>query len=129
MGREGKKPDVEKERHWRKVIGEAARSGAFIRQFCRERGLRNRLWHFVGHVLLISRIGARRRQCQRTFQSTFLYTITADPGLSLISTVRPFSIRFLPETRVEPSRSRFVIWYCAAGSRPDRRKVSLASPL
>ena len=32
--------DVEKERHWRKVIGEAARSGLSIREFCRGRRLK-----------------------------------------------------------------------------------------
>ena len=34
MEREGKRRDVEKERCWRKVIREAARSGVSIRQFC-----------------------------------------------------------------------------------------------
>jgi len=29
-----KRRDVDKERYWRKVIGEAARSGVSIRQFC-----------------------------------------------------------------------------------------------
>jgi len=40
MQGEGKKRDMEKERHWRKVIGEAARSGVSIRQFCRQRRLK-----------------------------------------------------------------------------------------
>jgi len=40
MEGEGKRRDVEKERYWRRVIGEAARSGVSIRQFCRERRLR-----------------------------------------------------------------------------------------
>ncbi len=40
MEREGKRRLVEKERYWRRVIGEAARSGVSIRQFCRERRLR-----------------------------------------------------------------------------------------
>ncbi len=34
MKGEGKRRDVEKERYWRKVIGEAARSGVSTRQFC-----------------------------------------------------------------------------------------------
>jgi hypothetical protein len=32
--------DVEKERKWRKVIGEQRRSGLSIRQYCRQHGLR-----------------------------------------------------------------------------------------
>jgi len=40
MEREGKKRDVEKERYWRRVIGEAARSGVSIRRFCQQRKLR-----------------------------------------------------------------------------------------
>ena len=40
MKGEGKRRDIEKERYWRKVIGEAARSGVSVRQFCRQRRLR-----------------------------------------------------------------------------------------
>ena len=35
-----KRRDVEKERYWRRVIGEAARSGISIRRFCQQRKLR-----------------------------------------------------------------------------------------
>jgi hypothetical protein len=35
-----KRRDVEKERHWRRVIGEAARSGVSIRRFCQQRQIR-----------------------------------------------------------------------------------------
>ena len=35
-----KRRDVEKERYWRRVIGEAARSGMSIRRFCEQRKLR-----------------------------------------------------------------------------------------
>ena len=38
MGRNQR--DVEKERYWAKVIGEAARSGGSIREFCRQRKLK-----------------------------------------------------------------------------------------
>lgn len=37
MQEDGKRRGVEKERYWRRVIGEVARSGVTIRQFCRER--------------------------------------------------------------------------------------------
>jgi len=33
----GKRPEVEKDRYWRNVIHEAARSGMSIREFCRQR--------------------------------------------------------------------------------------------
>ena len=32
--------DIEKERHWAKVIREAARSGKSVREFCRQRKLK-----------------------------------------------------------------------------------------
>lgn len=35
-----KKHDVEKERYWQRTIGEAARSGISIREFCRQRRLK-----------------------------------------------------------------------------------------
>ena len=38
--------DVEKERHWQKVIREAARSGLSIREFCRGRRLRESQFHW-----------------------------------------------------------------------------------
>jgi hypothetical protein len=40
MQRQEKRRDVEKERYWRRVIGEAARSGISIRRFCQQRQLR-----------------------------------------------------------------------------------------
>jgi hypothetical protein len=36
----GKKPDVRKHRHWEQVIREAARSGLSIREFCRQRRIK-----------------------------------------------------------------------------------------
>jgi transposase-like protein len=38
--------DVEKERHWQKIIREAATSGLSIRQFCREHGLGESQFHW-----------------------------------------------------------------------------------
>ena len=40
MGGEKKRRDVQKERYWGKVIGEAARSGISIRRFCQRRKLK-----------------------------------------------------------------------------------------
>jgi hypothetical protein len=36
----GKKHDVEKQRYWQRTIGDAARSGMSIREFCRQRRLK-----------------------------------------------------------------------------------------
>ena len=36
----GNKTDAEKHRYWQRTIGEAARSGVSIREFCRQRRLR-----------------------------------------------------------------------------------------
>jgi transposase len=36
----GKNRDVEKQRYWQRTIGDAARSGMSIREFCRQRRLR-----------------------------------------------------------------------------------------
>ena len=41
-----KRRDVDNERYWRKVIGEAARSGVSIRQFCRQRRLKESQFHW-----------------------------------------------------------------------------------
>ena len=37
MQRQEKRSDVEKERYWRRAIGEAARSGVSIRRSCQQR--------------------------------------------------------------------------------------------
>jgi hypothetical protein len=36
----GRKRDMEKQRYWQRTIGEAARSGMSIREFCRQRRLK-----------------------------------------------------------------------------------------
>lgn len=43
--------DVEKERHWQKVIRQAATSGLSIRQYCREHRLRESQFHWWQHKL------------------------------------------------------------------------------
>jgi len=45
------KKDVEKERYWQKVIGEAARSGVSARAFCRQRRLRESQFYWWRHHL------------------------------------------------------------------------------
>ena len=36
----GNKPDVEKRLYWQRMLGEAARSGMSMREFCRQRRLK-----------------------------------------------------------------------------------------
>ena len=55
----GRKLDVEKHRHWRRVIGEAARSGVSIREFCRQRRIKESQFYWWQRKL-------RDRQPQRT---------------------------------------------------------------
>ena len=43
---QAKRRDVQKERYWQKVIGEAARSGQSIREFCRRRHLKENQFYW-----------------------------------------------------------------------------------
>ena len=43
--------DLEKERYWRQRIGEAARSGLSIREFCRQQGLKESQFHWWQRTL------------------------------------------------------------------------------
>ena len=45
------KGDAEKARYWQKTISEAARSGISIRQFCRQRRLRESQFYWWQHKL------------------------------------------------------------------------------
>lgn len=51
MEKAAKARDVEKERFWGKVIGEAARSGLSIREFCRGRKLKESQFYWWQRVL------------------------------------------------------------------------------
>jgi hypothetical protein len=57
-----KRRDVEKERYWRRVIGEAARSGISIRRFCEQRKLRESQFYWWQREL-------EKRQQARTLAS------------------------------------------------------------
>jgi transposase len=46
---------VEKQRYWRRVIGDAARSGMSIREFCRRRHLKESQFHWWNRKLKASR--------------------------------------------------------------------------
>jgi hypothetical protein len=47
--------DLEKERYWRKMIGEAARSGISTREFCRQRRLKESQFYWWQHKLKAGR--------------------------------------------------------------------------
>jgi hypothetical protein len=57
-----KRGDVEKERYWQKVIGEAARSGKSIRAFCREQKLKESQFYWWQRKLRERREERRRRR-------------------------------------------------------------------
>jgi hypothetical protein len=57
-----KRRDVEKERYWRKVIGEAARSGVSIRRFCQQRKLKESQFYWWQRTLNERQASALRSQ-------------------------------------------------------------------
>ena len=59
MSRRGR--DMEKERYWQRTIREAARSGMSIREFCRQRRLKESQFYWWQHQLKASRQERRRR--------------------------------------------------------------------
>jgi hypothetical protein len=50
-GLNNQKRDVEKARYWQRTIGEAARSGISIREFCRQRRLKESQFYWWQHKL------------------------------------------------------------------------------
>ena len=56
-----KRRDVEKERYWKKVIREAARSGLSIREYCRQHDLRESQFHWWQRKLKDGRQEGRLR--------------------------------------------------------------------
>jgi hypothetical protein len=51
----GGKADAKKARHWQEVLGEAARSGISIREFCRRRRLKESQFYWWQRRLRLSR--------------------------------------------------------------------------
>ena len=49
------KRDVQKARYWQRTIGEAARSGTSIREFCRQRRLKESQFYWWQHKLKVGR--------------------------------------------------------------------------
>jgi len=56
------KRDMEKARYWQRTIGEAARSGTSIREFCRQHRLKESQFYWWQHKLKASRQEGRLRR-------------------------------------------------------------------
>ena len=54
-GLSNQKRDVQKARYWQRTIGEAARSGTSIREFCRQRRLKESQFYWWQHKLKVGR--------------------------------------------------------------------------
>jgi hypothetical protein len=75
-----KRRDMEKERHWRKVIREAARSGVSIRQFCQQRKLKESQFYWWQRKL-------KERQQARAFGSGSTSKATKDASQATFALV------------------------------------------
>ena len=56
-----KNHDVEKQRYWRRTIGDAARSGMSIREFCRQRRVKESQFYWWQTESRLS--GAEQAEC------------------------------------------------------------------
>ena len=78
------KCDVEKERHWEKVIRDAARSGHSIREFCRRRKIKESQFYWWQRTLKERRQERRLRRQSRskaTDSSQATFALVSDaPG-------------------------------------------------
>jgi hypothetical protein len=72
MQGQAKRRDVEKERYWGKVIGEAARSGISIRRFCQQRRLKQSQFYWWQREL-------KKRQQARTLASQSKSKVSKEP--------------------------------------------------
>ncbi len=86
MMTKGPARDVRKEARWRKLIGEAARSGLSIRGFCRRRGLDESQFYAWRRELKgrdeAQRRGSGRQRLEGQGRPTFALVSTDDAGES-----------------------------------------------
>lgn len=68
-----KRRDIEKERYWGRVIGEAARSGVSIRRFCQQRQIRESQFYWWQREL-------KKRQQARALRKRNTSKATKDTG-------------------------------------------------
>ncbi|HYY72821.1 MAG TPA: hypothetical protein VE778_04450 [Candidatus Bathyarchaeia archaeon] len=76
----GKDHDVEKQRYWQRTIGDAARSGMSIREFCRQRRLRESQFYWWQRKLK-----ARRQERNKPASSggTASFALVSEDGASM----------------------------------------------
>jgi transposase len=58
----GNQPDVEKRLYWRRILGEAATSGISVREFCRQRCLKETQFYWWRRML---KSGGQERRVER----------------------------------------------------------------
>ena len=82
----GKKPDIEKRRLWQRIVREAARSGLSIREFCRQRRIKEPQFYWWQRRLKLRprrTLGARARSsASGTGSASFALVSDEAGGLS-----------------------------------------------
>jgi hypothetical protein len=80
--------DAEKAKHWQKTIREAARSGVSIREFCRQRRLKESQFYWWQHKLKVGRQGRMRRPGGNRAEASFALVSNepegTDGGIELV---------------------------------------------
>src|SRR5919204_5681439 len=76
-GMNGKDHDVEKQRYWQRTIGDAARSGMSIREFCRQRRLKESQFYWWQRKL------KTRRQEHSSSGGAASFALVSEDGASM----------------------------------------------
>ena len=76
----GNQRDVEKERYWQGTIREATRSGLSIREFCRQRQLKESQFYWWQRRLKQSRQPPRRRKPAAEDEAASFALVSDEPG-------------------------------------------------
>jgi hypothetical protein len=83
-----KQPDVGKEREWRGTIREAACSGLSIREFCRQRRVKERQFYWWRQKLQQDGARGRRRLSGEKERASFALVseegVALEPGIELV---------------------------------------------
>jgi transposase-like protein len=81
----GKKPDIEKRRLWQRIVREAARSGLSIREFCRQRWIKESRFYWWQRRLQEERSLGRRRPPQVPDSETARFALVSDEPGALVA--------------------------------------------
>ena len=76
-----RKQDEDKARYWRATVREAARSGVSIREFCRQRKLRESQFHWWRRRLAAARPAPRRKKTEAAGAASFAL-VSDEPAMS-----------------------------------------------